>query len=408
MKKILILLAACGLTYFTSPLSAQNLPAYLPAEGLVGWWPFNGNANDESGNGNHGVVNGATLAVDRFGNLSKAYNFSGTQDIAVSVSNIPAGNQSRTFCSWFRTTGNSNPTNVNTNILGYPNVLMIAAYGTSTQGNVIFPQYVFAQNGKLTFESGSQMNLIYSSSAVNDNQWHQAVTTFDSSSGIVYLYVDGELVGTKTGVTLSTPATLMKIGNSPWANTRFIGDIDDVALYNRALTLTEIEQMYQGINQVINITPNITVPAFINYQAVARSANGDALANADVQVRFTLLADSLGGATEYSETHTLTTNALGLFTTAFGSGAPEVSTFDSIAWDNSNKFLRVELNAGNGYVDMGTQQLLSVPFALRSQSAAAIRNEHLPVFNDNAAAVTAGLTPGTMYRTSSGVLMVVY
>jgi hypothetical protein len=40
---------------------AQTLPPYLPANGLVGWWPFNGNANDESGNGNNGTVNGATL-----------------------------------------------------------------------------------------------------------------------------------------------------------------------------------------------------------------------------------------------------------------------------------------------------------------------------------------------------------
>jgi hypothetical protein len=49
-----------------------------------------------------------------------------------------------------------------------------------------------------------------------------------------------------------------------------------------------------------------------------------------------------------------------------------------------------------------------VPFALRAQSAAAIRNESLPVFSDNTTAVAAGLALGTMYRTSSGVLMVVY
>jgi len=41
----------------------------------VGWWPFNGNANDESGNGNHGIVTGAALTADRNGNLSSAYNF---------------------------------------------------------------------------------------------------------------------------------------------------------------------------------------------------------------------------------------------------------------------------------------------------------------------------------------------
>ena len=46
---------------------AQTIPSYVPTNGLVGWWPFNGNANDESGNGNHGTVNGAALTSDRFG-----------------------------------------------------------------------------------------------------------------------------------------------------------------------------------------------------------------------------------------------------------------------------------------------------------------------------------------------------
>jgi hypothetical protein len=45
--------------------TAQNLPAYLPSNGLVAWYPFNGNANDESGNGNDGTVNGAALTADR-------------------------------------------------------------------------------------------------------------------------------------------------------------------------------------------------------------------------------------------------------------------------------------------------------------------------------------------------------
>ncbi len=51
-------------------LQAQTqIPSYVPTNGLVGWWPFNGNANDESGNGNNGTVNGASLTSDRFGIL---------------------------------------------------------------------------------------------------------------------------------------------------------------------------------------------------------------------------------------------------------------------------------------------------------------------------------------------------
>ena len=70
MKKILgimILMVICCL----------NLTADFN-EGLVAHYPFNGNANDESGNGNNGIVYGATLTVDRFGNTNKAYDFNGS------------------------------------------------------------------------------------------------------------------------------------------------------------------------------------------------------------------------------------------------------------------------------------------------------------------------------------------
>jgi hypothetical protein len=58
--------------YTGTPIT-QNLPSYLPKDGLVGYWPFNGNANDESGNENHGTVNGAILASDRNGKNNSCY-----------------------------------------------------------------------------------------------------------------------------------------------------------------------------------------------------------------------------------------------------------------------------------------------------------------------------------------------
>jgi hypothetical protein len=70
--------------------------------------------------------------------------------------------------------------------------------------------------------------------------------------------------------------------------------------------------------------------------------------------------------------------------------------------------LKVELDAGNGFVDLGTQQLLSSPFAIRAQSTATIENGDLPIFADNAAAIAGGLTVGKLYRTATGELKVVY
>ena len=73
MKKLLL---TSLLTLFSLCLFAQ-VPNYVPTNGLVGWWPFNGNANDESVNTNDGTVNGATLTTDRNGIANSAYSFDG-------------------------------------------------------------------------------------------------------------------------------------------------------------------------------------------------------------------------------------------------------------------------------------------------------------------------------------------
>ena len=87
--------------------SAQNGNSQLSGNlnnGLVGYWPFSGNANDESGNGNNGTVNGATLASDRFGNNDAAYNFSNSSNsnnITVSNNFFDNGWTNSTISLWF-------------------------------------------------------------------------------------------------------------------------------------------------------------------------------------------------------------------------------------------------------------------------------------------------------------------
>jgi len=62
MKRLLLLFL------FITSFAYSQVPNYVPSNGLVGWWPFNGNANDESANTNNGTVNGPSLTSDRFGN----------------------------------------------------------------------------------------------------------------------------------------------------------------------------------------------------------------------------------------------------------------------------------------------------------------------------------------------------
>ena len=93
---LLILFSFVGI--FTA---AGQIPSYVPTSGLVGWWPFNGNANDESGNGNNGVVIGATLTENRFGVINSAYLFNGTSDyIQSNDAGLPSGTTSYSFNAW--------------------------------------------------------------------------------------------------------------------------------------------------------------------------------------------------------------------------------------------------------------------------------------------------------------------
>src|SRR3954463_1127480 len=105
----------------------------------------------------------------------------------------------------------------------------------------------------------------------------------------------------------------------------------------------------------------------INYQAVARKTNGTVLANEDVSVRISVLGGSADGPLQYQETHTVTTNLLGLFTLQIGKGTPNTGTFNAVPWANADQYLKVEASTGNGsFTVLGTTQLMSVPFALYS------------------------------------------
>jgi hypothetical protein len=117
-----------------------------------------------------------------------------------------------------------------------------------------------------------------------------------------------------------------------------------------------------------------TAPPGIPYQAIARNANGTPYVNANLSVRFSLHEQTATGTVSYSESKSLQTNDLGLFSTTFGSGTPITGTFAGINWSQTTKFLQVEINLGSIWLDMGTQQLMSVPYAMYSGTASSISN----------------------------------
>ena len=111
-----------------------------------------------------------------------------------------------------------------------------------------------------------------------------------------------------------------------------------------------------------------SVPQGINYQAVARDATGAELANQALTVQLSVITGSSTGPVSWQETHAVTTNDFGVFTAVIGQGASTGSgssaTFDVVDWGSAAHYMKVEINTGSGYVDMGTNELLSVPYAL--------------------------------------------
>ena len=112
-------------------------------------------------------------------------------------------------------------------------------------------------------------------------------------------------------------------------------------------------------------------PYKFNYQGVARGANGQALANQNIGLRISILDGSASGTVQYSETHTISTNAYGLYTLAVGEGNAVSGSMASVTWNSGDKFMQVEMDPGGGsnYIMLGSTQLLSVPYALRAESA---------------------------------------
>ena len=107
-------------------------------------------------------------------------------------------------------------------------------------------------------------------------------------------------------------------------------------------------------------------PQGIPYQAIARNASGVAIANTAVKVRFSIRDSIATGPVRYQETHSPTTSALGLFSVNVGMGTVVSGTFSGINWGKNAKFLQVELDpaGGTAYTDLGTTQMMSVPYAL--------------------------------------------
>jgi hypothetical protein len=121
-------------------------------------------------------------------------------------------------------------------------------------------------------------------------------------------------------------------------------------------------------------------PYEFNYQSVVRDGNGQPVINKTIKVKISVHDGTAAGAVVYWEQRTVTTNEFGLFTIAIGSAAPQLSGGSLAAANRNNKkFLQVELSLSNdnNFIDAGTTQLLSVPYALQAANTSHIQGKEV-------------------------------
>jgi hypothetical protein len=269
MKKQLLFVVSIVLT---ATFYAQNIPSYVPTNGLVGWWPFNGNANDESGNGNIVVLQGnASLAIDRYSVANSSYlgDLNSGADIT-SLSNFPFGNSERTISLWFQSS------------IPYPGgVRTLFAYGDNNSGG----RFGLYMDG--TSIGVEHMNGARRCAYTPDGIWHNFTVTYPSSgmgTNDIMLYFDGLLQSSSNLNPVSSLNTansnihcIGTLGFSPGWLYAFSGKIDDIAIYSRALTQEEITALYLGdcTKPSVSITPKSTTNIKENESVVLAATQGN-------------------------------------------------------------------------------------------------------------------------------------
>ena len=221
--------------------------------GLVAYYPFNGNANDESGNGNDGTVFGAILTWDRFGVPLSAYEFDGVDDyIKADATGLPTGE--RTVAFWFF----ANDVNNHPALMGYGGGSCGSSWFMGL--NAAPAQY----NDRYYLTSHCNVNnLLHLYTTEPIGTWiHWAVTTAADGSRMYINGIESEMNGTfvnntfVSGKDLSFGVAPSPSGFAPYTDgniSYFNGLLDEVRIYNRALTAEEIDSLYNEIPTSIGI-----------------------------------------------------------------------------------------------------------------------------------------------------------
>lgn len=208
--------------------------------GLIAYYPFNGNLNDESGNGNNGINYGAALTADRFGNPERAYSFNHSYIEIPNSASLQAPVNSITLAFW---TNISQWDNNSAGFMAKSNSGALGQYGVISSSN---PNYI-------QFDLGGQYVRITRYFALNT--WYFICLKWNGQKAKMYLngVIYDSVSFTGTVPADNNPLILGK--HTPGTERFLIGKLDDVRIYKRTLADTEIEKLYYESKLNIKLIP---------------------------------------------------------------------------------------------------------------------------------------------------------
>ncbi len=234
----------------------SQIPGYVPSNGIVGWWPFNGNADDESGNNNHGTVVNAVLTNDRFGANNSAYYFSSANcdtyiDAQINTAAVN-GAVSITFWALREADGCTSP-----RIMKFDN--------NDGPGTIVFqwPNDNFGTPPTVGAVTSTSIIGFHPYQAVQDSVWVHFGLTLNAVE--CKLYQNGQLVLTVPAgglVTLGSHANFGRMTNP--ANDAFNGKLDDIGVWSRDLTQEEISSLYNNSGAGLTNEGSVDLKLFPN------------------------------------------------------------------------------------------------------------------------------------------------
>ena len=266
----MFLILALSILFIPTGIS-QDLPSYVPTDGLVAYYPFNGNANDASGNGNNGTVSGAILTADKDGDAEKAYEFTVNE-------NGGWGNPQQEITVDYNTSMNSNTITLSAWVFprtkpgSYADrpLTIFGRWADGVSNEVFRFQITYDQNTTESAGAGANKIFLQISNASSNgntsnnseffkggdipfNQWTHVAVTYDGSVGKVYQ--NGQLVAeNQIDVNINAGGSALNIGSLKSSNGTwylFDGKLDELGYWNKVLSAEKIGNLFSNSADIL-------------------------------------------------------------------------------------------------------------------------------------------------------------